>query len=855
MIEDHFSSMSFSNPGPAPQPPVRTISGFHSRRNTLQRSQHITSSFDHIIGMGGSCSDGFHSIRYERSDKYDSGPLRGRVIKSGWVSVKEDGLMGFIWSKRFLMLFERSLIFNKSEIASSPSSTLALNTVTAVSRVELKPFCIEIKTNAAAAASRTSSYASEDSGTIKRFYIAVKSDADLYSWIDEIYQRCSLIGVSGPKDFTHQVHVGFDSVSGAFTGLPDEWSRLLNASAITHEDYARDPQAVIEALEFYSGNLKTEQENPYGNPIFESTTMHSFDSGPRRAPPKVPPASLKFKSGRDLAAQNLAAHTGTVKHSLRNKSSSNNLRQLPRDNSSHNLEHAFRELQASELPSVSSSSPFAAVASASKIAENSAITRPERYLLAKPIPAKSIKRKTAQSSAFRSPGTSSSDASPQMSSKAGSSDDSDSSSTDKKYVLQAHEGLQDYVQKQENRPNYKLPREQQKYLYSSGEKKDAQAPMQQLQQHQQRLKAPQMRKLEALTIRDKDGNQKGASQNNFPRALRQAPKKPFSPNLAPKMATDGPSRASKMSEGEVVEALRKIVTRGDPTVRYSKIKKIGQGASGSVYVAQVTELGESYFALSGINLRGGTKVAVKTIDLAQQPRKALILNEIVVMKESHHPNIVNFLDSYLLYANELWVVMEYMEGGALTDIIENNTLSEPQIAAICFETCKGIEHLHSRNIIHRDIKSDNVLLDNTGAVKITDFGFCAKLTEQKSRRATMVGTPYWMAPEIVKQKEYGPKVDIWSLGIMAIEMIENEPPYLDEEPLKALYLIATNGTPKLKRPEELSLALKSFLVSCLSVDVQRRASASELKHHEFLRTACSIDALPQLLSFKDSKGK
>jgi protein-serine/threonine kinase len=208
--------------------------------------------------------------------------------------------------------------------------------------------------------------------------------------------------------------------------------------------------------------------------------------------------------------------------------------------------------------------------------------------------------------------------------------------------------------------------------------------------------------------------------------------------------------------------------------------------------------------------------------------------------------------------------MEYMEGGALTDIIENNTLEEDQISSICIEvSCERVTPDEADFFLARlarvyaictakasfietsnpttscwmpkaGSRSVSKLCSFVGYTEIyvvlppADFGFCAKLTDQKSKRATMVGTPYWMAPEVVKQKEYGAKVDIWSLGIMAIEMIENEPPYLDEEPLKALYLIATNGTPTLKKPEALSRELKSFLAVCLCVDVASRATANEL---------------------------
>ena len=147
-------------------------------------------------------------------------------------------------------------------------------------------------------------------------------------------------------------------------------------------------------------------------------------------------------------------------------------------------------------------------------------------------------------------------------------------------------------------------------------------------------------------------------------------------------------------------------------------------------------------------------------------------------------------------------------------------------------------YIHSLHRIHRDIKSDNILLGGDGSVKIADFGYAAQLTQQQQKRYTVVGTPYWMAPELIRGHEYGTKVDIWSLGIMVMEMAEGEPPYMEFPPLRALFLITTKNIPGLK-DNKWSANFQDFLRQCLCKEPEKRPTAEQLSRHPFLKTACT----------------
>ena len=287
-----------------------------------------------------------------------------------------------------------------------------------------------------------------------------------------------------------------------------------------------------------------------------------------------------------------------------------------------------------------------------------------------------------------------------------------------------------------------------------------------------------------------------------------------------------------LDEGKAMDGIKDLCKPGKPKDRYKTDIELGAGAGGTVCLAT--------------DKTTKARVAMKRIDMSKQDKKGMILMEIRVMKDLNHKNLINFLESYLV-GNELSVIMEYLPGGALTDVVTECIMKEGQIAAVCSEALQGLEYLHRHNILHRDIKSDNVLLGMDGRVKLIDFGFCANVKGDEEKRRTMVGTPYWMAPEVISRKNYGKKVDIWSMGIMALEMKDGKPPYFDEEPLRAMFLIATHGRPETTNWSKYSFEFQDFIDKCLQTKPEDRESADQLLKHPFLEKQTELKTLGPLI--------
>jgi len=272
-------------------------------------------------------------------------------------------------------------------------------------------------------------------------------------------------------------------------------------------------------------------------------------------------------------------------------------------------------------------------------------------------------------------------------------------------------------------------------------------------------------------------------------------------------------------------SLQDLLSKEDPNVIFKDARKVGEGAAGEVFLAR--------------DARTNDMLAIKKMPINTQNIK-LLTTEIGIMKSSIHPNIVRYIESYMV-SDTIWVAMEFMAGGCLTEVLEQHPngckMTEEQIALVSLSCLRGLSYIHSLHRIHRDIKSDNILLSGDGLVKLADFGYAAQLTVDKQKRNTIVGTPYWMAPELIRGQNYDQKVDIWSLGIMCMEMAEGEPPYMDFPPLRALFLITTKGIPPLKETARWSNEFKDFVAKCLDKENETRLDANDMLKHPFLRKA------------------
>lgn len=292
-----------------------------------------------------------------------------------------------------------------------------------------------------------------------------------------------------------------------------------------------------------------------------------------------------------------------------------------------------------------------------------------------------------------------------------------------------------------------------------------------------------------------------------------------------------------------LEMLDEASLTRQPEEVFDIINKLGEGSYGSVYKA--------------LHKDSKQVLAIKQVPVDTDLQE--IIKEISIMQQCDSPYVVKYYGSYFKNT-DLWIVMEYCGAGSVSDImrLRKKTLTEEEIATVLSDTLKGLEYLHLRKKIHRDIKAGNILLNNEGHAKLADFGVAGQLTDTMAKRNTVIGTPFWMAPEVIQEIGYDCVADIWSLGITALEMAEGKPPYGDIHPMRAIFMIPTKPPPTFRDSDRWSPQFIDFVSRCLVKTPEKRATASQLLHSDFIvgSGSCNVvaDMIAEAAELRDKVG-
>ena len=776
-VDSIYPKGQFENPGPAPQPPTS-----RPRLNLMPSTRDIPGN----MSQSNLSSSNVSKTALQRSETSmpvtnTSGGPGTRVLKEGFAKCKD----GLFWKKRYLVLKPFHLEFQNKEKEGKVSIIIYLKDVTSVARSEDFPMSFEIS-RMADPTQRDPALSAKDHPQ-KTMICQLKADEEIYDWIEVIYNRCPGIGgVSNPTNFTHTVHVGFDPKNGKFVGLPLEWEKLLSSSAITKEDFQRNPEGVVEALEFYHKmkNGDDEPESYLPTPpaaVKRDVQLGHGGGGTNIAPPRPPPPSgppimsphaqqyySRSQKSPSNDPQSIPAQPYDSPSRARTPSSHRNASKQEHDDKTvlsdelrQQMDKQARDIQMQkrqdreeerkkrerglsrteanrqdddpyyeELPRTRTPTARQEIGGGYTAPDDNRYN-PTRNAPEAPAAARSRQQVQQQgssrsTSAHRQQAAPRADGSPQALPRAPYAQKESTSRSQS--PSNAQQSLRAPRKPDQNQVSLRTPgrSDQTQVPLRAPDKPDYEVK---LQDHN----APGMLRRpgpsqsvtnipSAMKGRKKANEENvranGSQPSNLPRQQAStripgaaqpavAPLRVKQPVGSPAEAAEAHKqteialtarpaearqkevRMSSMTEGQVMEKLKQVVSKDDPQLSYSKQKKIGQGASGSVYVAKIQENAISPVAQRIYRTQGSkSQVAIKQMDLRNQPRKELIVNEIIVMKESHHPNIVNFLDSFLQEGNnELWVVMEFMEGGALTDVIDGNNghITEAQISTICNE--------------------------------------------------------------------------------------------------------------------------------------------------------------------------